>query len=268
MNPSRRAFTVIELLVVIGIIAILMAILLPVMEKVRHRGYIDACASNLRQLGQALTMYANDSRGHFPRTTYVEGAPLAIGTGSAAPDPFGAGGPVANDVTAPLWLLARVHKLPTALFVCPYNDVNEFEADKARPIDRSNFTDYKKNLGYSYANAYPSAAASVAGYRLTNKLGATFATMADLNPGIDPARKADPFRPTPTSAMSDMRYGNSPNHEREGQNVLYADGHVSYELTSFAGASRDNIYTAQNATSPNLYASPAAAGDSVLLPTE
>jgi prepilin-type N-terminal cleavage/methylation domain-containing protein/prepilin-type processing-associated H-X9-DG protein len=268
MSTSRRAFTVIELLVVIGIIGVLMAILLPVMEKVRHRGYIDACASNLRQLGQALVMYASDNRGHFPRTTYVEGAQLVVGTGSIAPDPFDPGGPNANDVTAPLWLLARVQKLPTSVFVCPYNDVNEFEPDKQRPIDRSNFTDFKKNLGYSYANAYPDAAANVAGYRLTSKLGATFALMADLSPGIDPARKADPFHPTTSSPTSDLRYGNSPNHEREGQNVLYADGHVSYELTPFVGVNRDNIYTAQNATSPSVYASPAAVGDSVLLPAE
>src|SRR3954452_13691888 len=112
---GNRAFTIIELLVVIGIIGVLLAILLPVMEKVRHRGYIDACASNLRQLGQALAMYSNDNHGNFPRTNYVLGAPLTIGTGVAAPDPFGAGGPSTNDVTSAIWLLARTQKLPTSI---------------------------------------------------------------------------------------------------------------------------------------------------------
>src|SRR5437016_3605058 len=67
---KKRGFSLIELLVVIGIIGVLMAIALPVMEKVRHRGYIDACASNLRQIGQAMHMYANENRGAFPRTIY------------------------------------------------------------------------------------------------------------------------------------------------------------------------------------------------------
>jgi len=266
--PIYRAFTLIEALVSIAIIAILIALLLPAIEKVRHKGYVDACASNLRQLGQALAMYSNDNHGNYPRTIYAVGAPPVAGTGSAAADPFGVGAPSPNDVTAAIWLLVRTQKLPTSILICPYDDVNEFQADKAVPINQNNFTNYRKNLGYSYANPYPDAAAFAAGFRLTNKVGATFAVMADLNPGISAAGKSDPFKPTPTSALSDMRYGNSRNHEREGQNVLFGDGHVTYELTPFVGVNRDNIYTAQNATSPSLFISPAAPGDSVLLPVD
>src|SRR4051812_44944869 len=67
----RSAFTLIEVLVVIAIIGVLIAILLPAVEKVRHKGYIDSCASNLHQLGQALAMYSNDNHGSYPRTIYV-----------------------------------------------------------------------------------------------------------------------------------------------------------------------------------------------------
>src|SRR5438477_3885203 len=76
MKHSRpiRAFTLIEILVVIGIIAILLGILLPAVEKARHKGYIDACASNLRQLGAAITIYSNENHGHYPRTLYTPGA--------------------------------------------------------------------------------------------------------------------------------------------------------------------------------------------------
>src|SRR5580765_1513400 len=84
-------FTIIEVLVVIGIMAVLMAILLPVMERVRHRGYIQACASNLRSIGQAMAVYANENHGHYPRTWYVPDAPVSYGSGVASPDPFASG---------------------------------------------------------------------------------------------------------------------------------------------------------------------------------
>lgn len=55
----RRAFTLVELLVVIGIIATLIALLLPVMGKAREAARAGVCASNLRQCGLGLQMYAN-----------------------------------------------------------------------------------------------------------------------------------------------------------------------------------------------------------------
>jgi prepilin-type processing-associated H-X9-DG protein len=65
-----------------------------------------------------------------------------------------------------------------------------------------------------------------------------------------------------------MEKANSPNHEQEGQNVMFADGHVSYEKTPFVGIEQDNIYTAKNGTPQQVEASPADASDSVLLPTD
>src|SRR5204863_9037696 len=62
-NRSHRGFTLIELLVVMGIIAALIAVLLPALSAARVAARTAACASNMRQLGQALLMYANDNRG-------------------------------------------------------------------------------------------------------------------------------------------------------------------------------------------------------------
>src|SRR5712672_70633 len=92
----RSAFTVIE------IIAVLMAILLPTIEHARHQAYKDKCASNLRQIGQAMAIDATENHNSFPRTIYVPGQPVTYGTGAAAPNPFtgGAGGVAPNDVTA------------------------------------------------------------------------------------------------------------------------------------------------------------------------
>jgi prepilin-type N-terminal cleavage/methylation domain-containing protein/prepilin-type processing-associated H-X9-DG protein len=57
---SRKGFTLIELLVVIAIIAILASILFPVFGQARERARMATCQSNLKQLGQAFTMYCTD----------------------------------------------------------------------------------------------------------------------------------------------------------------------------------------------------------------
>ena len=66
-RPGRgRGFTLVELLVVIGIIALLISILLPTLRKARQSAVTAACLSNLRQIGMAFHLYANENKGWLP----------------------------------------------------------------------------------------------------------------------------------------------------------------------------------------------------------
>jgi prepilin-type N-terminal cleavage/methylation domain-containing protein len=65
-SSSDRAFTLVELLVVIGIIALLIAMLLPALSAARESANRVKCASNLRSLGQCVFLFAHDHKGRVP----------------------------------------------------------------------------------------------------------------------------------------------------------------------------------------------------------
>src|SRR5678815_429794 len=65
-RARRAGFTLVELLVVIGIIAVLIGILMPALIAARKAANTTQCGSNMRQIGNAMRMYLDQNKGKFP----------------------------------------------------------------------------------------------------------------------------------------------------------------------------------------------------------
>ncbi len=78
-RSAKRGFTLVELLVVIGIIALLISILLPSLNKARRSAATLQCGSNMRQIALAMLTYINDNKGKLPPTVIAPESPYPDG---------------------------------------------------------------------------------------------------------------------------------------------------------------------------------------------
>ena len=238
-----RAFTFIELLVLVGIIAILVGILCPYLMMIRENNRRTECYGHLIQIGAAMQAYAEANRPLFLLPMwYYDAAHKPNGyVAFTGPD----GGVKPNDITASLWLLVRGgYVKDLGVFICPSTDdepdtLTDAAGAPVSALKRWNFRS-PRNLSYSYDSPFTDGFSSP----FSSDLNYECAIVADKNPGFDnvsgnevlgPARDAPPF---------ELAKGNSPNHQRAGQNVLHPSGDVEFFATPYCGLGNDNIYTA------------------------
>jgi prepilin-type N-terminal cleavage/methylation domain-containing protein/prepilin-type processing-associated H-X9-DG protein len=296
-DPARNrrhttaGFTLVELLVVIGIIGLLVAILLPSLNRAREQANRIKCGSNLRQIAMAGIMYASQNKGKFPRT-YYDPAVAVINEPSDANgrdkvEAFaGPEGQVkANNTAASFFHLLVSTELVPEVFVCPSTDATpSWSSGKPGESvkDKSHFEKpYAQHCSYSYSTPFPNQAAlGPNGWKFDTSAGPEYPFASDLNPGTD-GPGDDITQVDYNSGKKEMGSGNSNNHRKEGQNVAYVDGHVEWQQTPFAGARvkdrpyQDMIFTSWDALNmpsntgrAGKFGRPESKYDSCLLPTD
>ncbi len=265
---KKKAFTLMELLVVIGIIALLTGILLPALNKVRQQAHRLVCGANLKGIGDAMAAYSQDYDDEYPRaggpgSTWSSAGCLADWEDEVESSAFSNGA----TMTSSLYLLVKFMDVSPAQFICKGDShavgTREFipaefkvgGVDGVWDFGSGNQSDYIGpgdsewmrwpflHCSYSYHTPYTNH-----GIRETSN--PAMAVVGDRNPFKAPkpedCAEFDDFVYNGTS--EEIRVGNSIAHNQMGQNVLFFDGHVEFANTPLCGVSNDNIYLAWPST--------------------
>jgi len=249
-TTGNKAFTMVELLVVILIIAILATLLVPGLLRAITIAKQAACNTNIQAIGKGLKGYstAHKKMPYVPVSSWN----VKIGTNRDS-NPFFAGATLkARNHSANLWLLVREGYVGVSAFVCPSTtDISSVyqDAELTWDFSSSRYISYGLQSPYGWDGSL-SIVGSADGSAAT-VLIADGSPYVEISTGDDPG-KIDPNRGVVDWADNSMSVetkqllGNSPNHNGEGQNVGYSDGKVEWKTVANCGKDGDNIYTAAN----------------------
>jgi prepilin-type N-terminal cleavage/methylation domain-containing protein len=137
---SSKGFTLVELLVVIGIIAVLIAFLLPALTRARYQALLTTCMSHQRQFVAACLVYANEQRGFLPRVDFQSNAGGAGNCNDMPGMPLNAR---VDERTGIDTLLAR-YRVTKQMFFCPQYAVDEIDS----------LWNYRNRIEYFFGSNY------------------------------------------------------------------------------------------------------------------
>jgi len=239
-------------IVIIGFVCLfLLAVVWPASQMSRFDAYRTECNKNLSEIGRAMLIYANDYDDELPRS----GGRNSLWASSIRDWkannrlsaynllPNGAGGQA--NISSCFYLLVKYAEVMPRSFVCPGDaGTTEFKLADVGASDRELFDlwDFgptpSAHCSYSYHMPFGPYSLTIA-----NKPG--IAVAADRNPWMNSSTYAakDIRLFNPDGGRKSLKVGNAVTHDQEGQNVLFLDGHVSFEENSFCGVKNDNIYT-------------------------
>ena len=232
-REGRQAFTLVELMVVVGIISVLVAILAPAVAHAMELARRVKCAANLDGIGTALALYETEHKQYPFVPTNGAGWGVTIGSGRSV-NPAG-GGAVGRSPSCCLYELVRIKMTSGGLYVCP-------SAKEQARRESGEYWDFADGVAISYAVMNPYGS----GRRFDSAAGADVPLLADSSPYFDPAtglrNEADVVDLNTTDADR-IRRGNSPNHRGVGQNVMLAGGSTEWVERADVGCDLDNVYT-------------------------
>jgi len=141
-KPKSFGFTLVELLVVIGIIAVLIGVLLPALNKARQQSQSVACLSNMRQLGTALVLFQNEHKGYLPKAWFNARATVTQPTNAFDVQPQDYSASDSWGYRFPMYgwdyVLLKYVNNSKQVFLCPSDDSPQYRgiADFGLPPDQ------------------------------------------------------------------------------------------------------------------------------------
>ena len=234
----RKGFTLIELLVVVAIIALLISILLPSLQRAREIANRTVCATNLKGTHSAMYVYSVNNRNSFPRWSKGDEDDVKGFTGLRDKDQDD--DKLASSSTAALWKMVQDGSMDTGQFICPSSlNIEDDLRVKKKAVSLRLLWDFDStnNISYSTMNMYD----QYARVNWSANAAPGYIIMGDDNSNDGPHNGYDGKSGDDIQRMQEEE--NSTNHtNNEGQALLRADGSSKFYDNPYAGVQKDNVY--------------------------
>jgi hypothetical protein len=258
---QRNGLSKLEIIITIIVLLFIAAIFWPAQGKEKRIILRMRCSNNLKDIGSSFGLYLNDYEGMFPQLPGSGPWSKQLGFPFDLSKPeFKEGGAQSNvsrTITASWYLLVREADVSPKSFVCEATrEIDAYNGKNSRGAELTKLWDFSadpyKHVSYAMHNPYGD-------YPASERRPVNFAVAADMSPWfhLGDIVKPDssnqdyrknisllpPYYSGANVTRESIKQANAFAHGREGQNILYIDGHSEYLKTTDNSFKHDNIYT-------------------------